>query len=89
MRLSFSLIKLEVTLGPGGNFSPVGTPMIRAFVGLAPFSMTRTDVIIVRVSVVGVFITKPDRDVEAGEHVELVVAECISDGRPMPEDSSR
>lgn len=80
-----ALATLEV--GPAGNFSPVGTSVIRAFVGLSPFRLARTDLFLLRDHLGGVFHVRPDRDVEAGEYVELVVEECVSDGRPMPEDS--
>jgi hypothetical protein len=81
MRISLNLTKIEVTLGPGGNLSPVGTNAIRAFVGLAPFGMRLTDVVLLRDRFGDLFRTRPDRDVEAGEYVELVVEECISDRR--------
>jgi hypothetical protein len=84
-RLTFTVARLEVTLGLAGSLSPVGTPTIRAFVGPAPFSMLFTDVIIVRDSLGGVFRTRPGHDVEAGGYVELQVLECISDGRSVPE----
>jgi hypothetical protein len=71
------LTKHEVTLGPGRELFAVGTPAIRAFVGLAPLGMSWTDVVLLRDCFGGIFRTRPDRDVEAGEYVELVVEECI------------
>ena len=80
-----ALATLEI--GSAGKFSPVGTSVIRAFVGLSPFHLARTDTFLLQDHLGGVFHVRPDRDVEAGEYVELVVEECVSDERPMPEDS--
>ena len=79
--------RIEVTLGPATLLSPVGTPAIRAFVGLTPFSLTSTEVLILRDRFGGVFRVTPDRNAQTGEYVELIVEECISDGRQMPDDS--
>jgi len=79
--------RATLEVGPAGSLSPVGTSVIRAFVGLSPFRLARTDVFRLRDHLGGTFHVRPDRDVEVGEYVELVVEECVSDERPMPEES--
>jgi hypothetical protein len=84
-RLAVKLSRFEMAIGPA-NFSPVGEPVIRKFVGKTPFSVTPANIVItMHDRSCGVYRVRPDREANDGEYVELVVEERISKARPMTE----